>query len=351
MGIYKIKEIYYIDFYHDGRRVRKAIGENKKDAENALTATKADILRREFKFKREIRKGFEDFAKEYLEYAKVNKRSWTRDEIVLKHLESHLKGKTLSRIGVKDIDDYKQKRLKEVKPATINRELAILKHMFSLAIKWKYVDENPVKQVEFFQEPQLAIRTLNKDDAKKLIEAASDHLRPIIIVALNTGMRRGELLNLKWKDIDFDNHFIYIKKTKTGMIRKIPMSPMVEKTLEGIERRCDYIFQSPRTKEGLKHIRTGWYNTCDRAGIKDFRFHDLRHTAATWMVAAGIDLVTVKEILGHVNIKTTMRYAHPTPENKRKAVNALAAILGEKIDINRSYEEKSQVATALLSVN
>lgn len=350
MAIYKVKDKYYIDFYADGRRTRKAIG-SKRDAENALTAVKADILRGEFRFKRETRKRFEDFAGEYLEYAKANKRSWARDEITLKHLKSFFKEKLLSKITPKDIEDYKRERLEKVKPPTINRELAILKFMFNLARRWKYTDENPVKEVKFFQERQLAIRTLNKEEAVMLIKAASEHLKPIIILALNTGMRRGELINLKWNDIDFDNHFIYIKETKTGMTRKIPMSPLAEKTLKNIERKCEFVFKSPRTKSGLKHIRTAWYNTCERAGIEDFRFHDLRHTAATWMVAAGIDLVTVKEILGHTNIKTTMRYAHPTPGNKRRAVNALAAILGEKMDTIRSYEEDSRVASSLLSDN
>lgn len=354
MGIYKVKgkkgEIWYIDLYVDGRRIRKAVG-SKKDAENALVATKADILRGEFKFKSKIRKKFEDFSKEYLEYAKVNKKSWTRDEIILEHLKGHFKGKILSKISAKDIEEYKQKRLEKVKPPTVNRELAILKNMFFLAMKWKYADENPVKQVKFFQERQLAIRTLKKDEAKRLIEAAGDHLKPIIKTALGTGMRRGELLKLKWNDIDFDNHFIYLKETKTGVIRKVPMSQMVERTLRDIKRKCEFVFQSPRTKKRQKHIRTAWYNACERAGIQDLRFHDLRHTAATWMVAAGIDLVTVKDILGHANIKTTMRYAHPTPENKRKAVDALAAILGEKVVTIRSYEEKERLETSLLSDN
>lgn len=354
MGIYKVKgkkgESWYIDLYVDGRRKRKAVG-SKKDAENALAATKADVLRGEFRFKSKIRKELEDFSYEYLEYAKVSKRSWTRDEIALEHLKSFFKGKILSKISARDIEDYKQKRLEKVKPPTINRELAILKHMFNLAIKWKYVNENPVREVEFFQERELAIRTLKKDEAQRLIEASNGNLKPLIIVALNTGMRRGELLKLKWNDLDFDNHFIYIKETKTARVRKVPMSQMVEKALKSIEKKCDHVFQSRKTKKGQKSIRGRWRTACDKIGIQDFRFHDLRHTAATWMVAAGIDLVTVKEILGHTNIKTTMRYAHPTPENKRKAVNALAAILGEEIDINRPHEEESQVKTSLLSDN
>jgi len=124
MGIYKVKDSWYIDFYSDGRRIRKAVkGGSKKDAENALFAVKADILRGEYKFKQDHMTRFEDFAKEYLEYAKVNKRSWTRDETSLKWLISHLKDFRLSKITPKHIEDYKKARLEKVKPSTINREL------------------------------------------------------------------------------------------------------------------------------------------------------------------------------------------------------------------------------------
>ena len=351
MGVYKVGNIWYIDYYVDGKRIREVVGPIKTEAKAALEARKGEIRTGKFHLKEEKRILFEKFAGEYIEYAKANKRSWMRDEISLKHLIPHFKGVALSKINPKHIEDYKRKRLDKVKPATINRELTLLKFMFSLAKKWKYANENPVKEVKFFQERQLVIRTLKKEEAIKLIEVAADHLKPIILLALNTGMRRGEILNLRWTDVDFDRQFIYIKETKSGVMRKVPMNSLVVEALGRIEKKNDFVFQNPNTNERLKHIRTAFYTARKKVGLDDFRFHDLRHTAATWMVTEGIDLVTVKEILGHADIKTTMRYAHPTPENKRKAVNALATILGEKVVIKRSYEEKEQDVKPLLSNN
>lgn len=350
MRIYRRGETWYVDYYFAGRRTRKKVG-GRRDAENALAAVKADILRGEYRFKAERKIRFEKFAEEYLKYAKANKRSWAREEIALGHFNPFFAGKLLTRITPKDIEDYKQKRLEKVKPSTINRELAQLKFMFNLAKKWKYANENPVKEVRFFQERQLAMRTINKEEARKLIDAAGDRLKSIIIVALNTGMRRGEILNLRWKDIDFDMHYIYIKESKTGMTRKIPMNPLVEKTLRNIDRKSELVFCSSISKGILNYMEREWRKACGKAKIKDFRFHDCRHTFATWMIIAGVDLVTVKEILGHANIQTTMRYAHPTPENKRRAVNIISSILGEKPDTIQAQKEKSQVETSLLSNN
>jgi len=351
MGIYKVGETWYIDYYADGRRIREVVGEKKSEARAALEARKGEIRTGKFHFKEEKRILFEKFADEYMEYAKLNKKSWLRDEISLKHLIPHFKGMSLLKINPKHIEDYKRKRLDKVKPATVNRELTLLKFMFSLARKWKYANENPVKEVKFFQERQLIIHTLNKEEAIKLMAVAADHLKPIIMLALNTGMRRGEILNLRWNDVDFDRQFIYIKETKSGMMRKVPMNSLVIDSLKKLERKNSFVFQNPKTDERLKHIRTAFYTARRKIGLDDFRFHDLRHTAATWMVTEGIDLVTVKEILGHSDIKTTMRYAHPTPENKRKAVDALAGVLGEKVVIKRSYEDKEQDIKPLLSNN
>jgi hypothetical protein len=124
MGIYKVigkdnKETWYIDYYADGRRVREAVSERKTEAQAALEAIKTDIRRGEYRFKKDKRIRFEDFAKEYLEYAKRNKRSWLRDEIILKHLEPHFKGMILSKITPFHIEEYKKKRLADgVKAST-----------------------------------------------------------------------------------------------------------------------------------------------------------------------------------------------------------------------------------------
>jgi len=333
MRIYQRGKTFYVDYYYEGRRIRKKVG-SEKDAENVLAAVKADILRGEYRFKKDRKIRFEDFAKEYLDYAKINKRSWTRDESSLKRLIPHFKDKLLSKITPRHIEEYKKKRLDDkVKTGTINRELACLKHMFTIAEKLgRFDDKNPVKKVEFFQERQYVMKILDREEINRLIDAAADHLKPILIIALNTGMRRGEIFNLRWSDIDFIDHYIHIKKTKSNVMRKVPMNSVVATTLKNIEKKSEFIFPSLWSKKH-KHINdvfNSFKTACSNAGIKDLRFHDLRHTAATLMVTGGVDLATVSQILGHSTIQMTMKYAHPTPENKRSAVNVLASIFESK---------------------
>jgi integrase len=347
MGIYPVRGKWYIDLYVDGRRKRKAIG-SRRDAENALTTIKADVLRGEFKFKRESKVHFEAFAQDYLDHVKTNKKkSWQRDDNSLKFLKSYFGGMLLSKISPWDIEEYKRKRLEgeitiklepgarkrkewKVKPATINRELACLKHMFTLAKRWKMADENPVKEVQFFQEQQIEMRILAQEEINRLLSCASPRLRPILIVALNTGMRKGEILHLRRSDVDFDNQFLLLRETKSNRPRKVPMRGLVAETLRALKKERDYVlFANPHTGKPLSDLQTPFKGACRRVGIQDLRFHDLRHTAATHMVMGGVDLVTVKEILGHATIKMTMRYAHPTPENKRHAVEVLAALFAQ----------------------
>lgn len=287
MGVYKIGDKWYVDLYIDGRRKRKAIG-SRKEAENALTAIKADVLRGEFKFKRENKVHFEAFAQDYLSHCKTNKKkSWQRDENSIQFLEVHFGGMILSKITPLDIEDYKAKRINgeiklkpkpgasrsrtdwRVQPATINRELACLKHMFSLAKKWKMADENPVKEVQFFQERQIEMKILSREEIGRLLDHTSPRLKPIVIVALNTGMRKGEILHLRWSDIDFDNKFIFLKETKSNRFRKIPMSGLVVETLRTLKRDKEFVFTNPRTGRPLSDLQAGFKAAC-RKGIAPF---------------------------------------------------------------------------------
>jgi len=350
MAIYRVGNIWYIDYYCDGRRIREPASKKEAEAREMLEARKTDIKRGEFRLPSKKKTSFEKFAIEYLEYAKINKRSWNRDKVILGHLAPHFKGMTLPKINPKHIEDYKRNRLKKVKPVTINRELALLKFMFSLAGKWKYINENPVKGVQFFQETQYIMRVLNETEIKRLVNASKGYLKAIILMALNTAMRKGEILNLRWNDVDFYKEYICIKETKSNVIRKIPMNLVVMATLKSIERTGDYVFSSRKTGKPYADIFHHFKATCKSVGIEDLRFHDLRHTAATLMVTKGIDLVTVSKILGHADIKMTMRYAHPTPENKRNAVNALGSIFikSKKMDIIQPQEKNKDSIMSLL---
>jgi integrase len=355
MRIYQRDETWYIDFSHDGKRIRKRVG-SKRDAKNALAAVKVDILRGEYRFTKDKKILFKNFAKEYLEYAKVNKRSWHRDEVILRNNFLPFFGEMLlSKITPRHVDEYKKLRLQNKKsPGTINRELTCLKHMFTIAEKFRrFEGKNPVKQMKFLQYRQYGMKALNRDEIKRLIDASSGYLREMIILALNTGMRKNEIFSLKWKDVDFAADYIYVKETKSNVMRKIQMNSVVRSMLKRTKRESDFVFTNPKTGKQFTGTLQSFYTAREKAGVPDVRFHDLRHTSATLMIMGGVDLVTVSQILGHSDIKMTMRYAHPTPENKRKAVSVLTSAFEPKQEAkhgtNVAQESVVTDATYLLS--
>ncbi len=164
-----------------------------------------------------------------------------------------------------------------------------------------------------------------------------NHLKPIVITALHTGMRRGEILKLTWDDVDIQHGFITLTDTKNGDGREIPIDNTLRETLNRLPRLfvetggqkelVPYVFYDPKSLKRYKSIKRSFHTALKNAGIKDFRFHDCRHTFASQLVMSGVDLTTVKELLGHKDIKMTLRYAHLAPAHKRKAVNVLDTLL------------------------
>lgn len=136
-------------------------------------------------------------------------------------------------------------------------------------------------------------------------------------------MRRGEIFNLKWSNIDFDYGFIELLETKSGKSRKIPLSKTMLELLNNTPRISEFVFVNKDTSYPYTDIKHGFSTVLEKADIQNFRFHDLRHTVATRLVEKGIDLVVVKEILGHSKIDTTMRYAHAVPKRKLEAIEVL----------------------------
>jgi len=244
----------------------------------------------------------------------------------------------ITQINPLHVENYKKKRLESKrKPATVNRELAALKHMFNLARKWKIIRSNHMHDVRLLREKPYPMRILDRIEASLLIGAAADHLKPILIVALNTAMRRGEVLGLSWNDIDFVNYNIHVKNTKSGKDRILPMNSIVAKTLKEQDMSSEWVFPHPQRRErAMKDVSYSLRTACNKIGIDKFRFHDIRHTSATWMVNAGVDLVTIKEILGHSTIQMTMIYCHSSQESKRKAVLELEKISAAPDFIGRS---------------
>ena len=281
----------------------------------------------------------------YDSYARNNKKSYKNDKYTVKIILEYFGGGCIvQKITPADIEEFKEylRTKRKVKNATINRYLETLSKIFSIGVDNEIISSNPLKKVSKLREDNHKIRFLTIEEEKRLfteIEKEYEvidkytrqkkiiqpylYLKPIIITALQTGMRRGEIFNLKWSNIDFEYGIIELLDTKPGKARKIPLSKTLENLLNSIEKLSEYVFVNPQTNQPYVNLKHSFTSLIKNAKIEDFRFHDLRHTVATRLVEKGIDLLVVKEILGHSNIETTMRYAHPVPKRKQEAIDVL----------------------------
>ena len=321
MALYKRGNVWWYEFWYKGRRYREGVGHSKKQAESVLAKRKTEVREnRFFDVKKETNTSFDALAEEYLRYSCGNKKSYWRDVISAKHLKQYFASRRLADITPRIVERYKLMRVRKVKPSTVNRELACLKHMFTMAIKWNQAATNPVKEVKLFREPNGSLRVLSSEEEEKLLAVSAPHLKPIIITALNTGMRKGEILSLTWDRVE--NCVVKVENTKNGECRTIPMNQRLTDTLNSLKIQSEYVFCSKDGKQ-IKDMRKAFTNAIRRSGIDKCRFHDLRHTFATRLVMAGADLSTVQELLGHKTITMTMRYSHPTPRHRMWAVELL----------------------------
>jgi integrase len=173
-------------------------------------------------------------------------------------------------------------------------------------------------------------RYLSVEEEEKLMLALVGrlaHLRPIIIVAIDTGQRRRELLSLEKEQVDFNLDVINVKRTKSGKGRTMPMTPRVRETLKCLCEEGDskYVFPNSETGKAITDVKHSFTSAVSDAGIEDFTFHDLRHTFGTRLAASGADVVKIRELMGHASITTTMRYMHASDSGKRDAIARMAA--------------------------
>ena len=313
----------------NGKRYHRGVPEaiDKKSALKAENVFKTALLQGRLK-EVERRKYIKlnELIAEYLRYSKVNKISYSNDEIYCNHFLSFIGNKGINEIEPNLIEKYKEHRKTNVSNATVNRELNSISKMFSIAVENEWLDENPCFKVKKLRVENKQERFLTEEEEARLLDACildKAYLRPIIICALHTGMRKGEILNLRWSCVNFTHRYIDVLKTKSGKARKIPLSNTLYQELDSVPKLTEFLFTNPATKKPYYDLKKPFQRLCDKAEITDLRFHDLRHTAATRMVKAGIDLIVVQELLGHHDIKTTMRYSHPVPNRKLDAINAL----------------------------
>lgn len=358
------KKTYLVDYSFAGRRNTEKIG----DA-SILNVSQAREKAREFlasitmgndpsKNGASIESLGDLIDDHYAEWSLANRKSGEKNLKLLRSSYGFLMSRHPESITLLEMEKWRVRLRKTgTKLATINRKTTALKALLNWGVKHKLLTHNPVASLPLFRETdsERKIRYLSEEERIRLFEAIDtreericqerdshnawlqergfpplpslrgfhfvDHLKPAVIVALNTGMRQGSLFSLQWSDVGFDEGVITLRAstTKAGKMQVIPMNRTVLDTL-GKWRE-----QSLRAVKvfNLKDCRTSWRNVLKMAGITNFRWHDMRHDFASQLVMRGVDLNTVRELLGHADLKMTLRYAHLAPDVKKRAVDLL----------------------------
>jgi integrase len=333
-GIFKRKnsQNYWIRYAGiDGRIIRESSGSTKfRDAETLLIKRKQDIKEgKEPEIKRITNHTLRELAEKYAQWMQGRHRSANSKLYRIKQVLSVFGNIPLRRFSTLLVEQYQTDLINRgLKPASVNKNISILKAMFSKAVDWNMVEEETLKRVrkvKLLPENNKRLRFLSKAECQELVNACGSHLKPIVITALNTGMRKSEILNLTWEQVDLKHGFILLDRTKNGERREIPINNTLRGTLQGVTRRLDvpYVFFDPKTGKSYREVKKSFKTALRKAKITDFKFHDLRHTFASHLVMAGVDITTVKELLGHKSLTMTLRYAHLAPSHKVRAVDML----------------------------
>lgn len=334
--VFKRGDKWGIDYVANGIRRREIVGDNKAIALKALQ--KKQVLIAENRFldvKRQPKMKVCELTEKYTElYLKQNRANWEKAEKNnLRHINNFMGDKYIHELTPVDVEKFRLERLQVVSKSSVNKNVGCLRAMFNKAIEWKLFEGvNPVKGIRFYKLDNRRLRYLEKSEIQRLLGHCEGHLKDIVEFAINTGMRKGEIFNLKWHDIDWNNGLVHLLQTKNHEKREIPINENVRNVLIRVKRNLDspYVFNSFNGKP-FNDIKKSFYTALDKSGIDNFRFHDLRHTFASQLVMSGVDLLTIKELLGHKRMEMTLRYSHLSCDHKKRAVKSLDSINGTKL--------------------
>jgi len=351
----------------NGRRVQK-ISRHATCWEEAHESLKMAVLKEFYsanginKEKRKI--GFHDFSKVFIkDYVMVTKKSWKSDVSRMKPLVKHFVNTDLGEISPLMIERFRSSRLKAGNTkSTVNRYIALLKTMLNTAIEEGYIKENPSLKIKLYPEQDIIKeRILTEDEEAKLKAASATHLRSIITVALNSGMRPSEIFNLEWKQVDLRRRMITVEKTKAGRLRHIPINQELFQELLIMKEKTDrnpLVFPNPKTGKPFSSVKTAYKAALRRSGLVGIRLYDCRHTFASRLVQKGADIETVRSLLGHSSLKMTQRYTHSNDQIKKATVELLDSkkwYSGDKLVTNkindRSKKQEENPLNSLFSWN
>ncbi len=352
--VFRNKGSWWIDFKDaaGARRRKKIPGADKRLAREVLNSYLGKVARQEhLGVLDDSPISFADFAKEWRRRVTPTLKPGTQERwfgILEKHLKPAFPG-ALRAITQADVESYIARRLEEAtvdkvrviggresnrrrmrraRPATVNRELAVIKHMMRRAVDWRYVAENRVAKIKPLKEAPGRTRFLSLEEIGRLLEAcdaealisplARVYLKPFVLLALNSGMRRNEILGLTRRAIDWQNRMVTLEATKNGDIRHVYLNDTAAEALRSLPARIDTDRLFPFKPS---QVSMAFRRAVKRAKIADFRLHDARHTFASYQAMAGVQGRGLQELLGHKDGRMTMRYSHLADTYLRAAVN------------------------------
>lgn len=333
MGLYLRGKIYWFTIKEKGKRIQESTGTgNKKLAVKIYS--KAITQVQEGNWFEGVKAKSVTVGQLLEKHQKDRMRSKSegtlfRDVTLLMHLNEYFGDHTLAEVTPDLCNEYRQKRYEQGRAiATVNRELGLLRNAFNSAIRvYKWCRFNPVSEIKLDKENNTIDRWLTFEEERCLMESLEGRYRDIVILALNTGLRQMELLSLKWPQIDLFRKTLMVIISKNGDRRTIPLNRTALELLMSknkVRHISNFVFPSHAgTMIDKAKLKVAFGKALRKAGIEKFRFHDLRHTFATRLAQAGVDLYKISKLLGHRDISTTQRYAHHYPESLRSSVEIL----------------------------
>lgn len=315
------------------RRFRKTDAQNITQARMIRDAEKAKVEREKaLGFKPPAADSFAQTATRFLHYqrARLTPRAYDRERsIVEKHLTPFFNC-PLAGIRRQDVQRYVTQRGGKASSYTIQKELNVIKHLLRLAVEWELIPFSPAQGLKSPRVPAGRVRYLQPPELQVVVSGCPEWLRPIVALGALTGMRRGELLALRWLDVDLAHGRVMLPQTKNGDGRIVYLSDGARAVLRSLPREhvtslVDNLFAGITPDQ----VTTAFRRACRKVGIVDFRFHDLRHTAASWLRMSGADIHTVAQLLGHKDLRMAARYQHLSPAFLAEAVGKLDGVFGE----------------------
>jgi integrase len=354
-GIYQRGTTYWIRYTGcDGRQVRETADSQKlRDAQDLLKIRHAQVVKGELEKISKIKNSaFFELATDYLNHCK-HQKDYNNKSGIVNMLKKQFGDIPLNSFTIMQVENYQTEMLDaELSETTVNRKVAVLKHMFTKAVEWRKTTEEmskTVHKVKMFKLDNDRLRFLSDEEIPELLKACDyvrefkngkmeiqkqKHLKSLLILALNTGCRKEEILSLKWKQVDLKLGLLTLDKTKNGEKRHIPINETLAVLLVDLDKAkhasSSWVFHDPETGKRFIDVTHSFKTALKRANIEDCRFHDLRHTFASHLVMGGVDITTVSRLMGHKSLKMTLRYAHLAPMHFSNAVNTLNNIMREK---------------------